>query len=79
MTEQDSPQENAMARRKAWIFTAGDRPRLSAFLAGGVQRKRFLRYWLHDNIWNGLHLLGHFSLKLLPMDVVSALGARLGR
>lgn len=79
MTEQNSPQENAMARRKAWIFTAGDRPRLSAFLAGGVQRKRFLRYWLHDNIWNGLHLLGHFSLKLLPMDVVSALGARLGR
>lgn len=79
MTEQSPPQDKAMTRRKAWIFAAGDRPGLSAFLAGGVQRKHFLRYWIHDNIWNGLHLLGHFSIKLLPMDIASGLGARLGR
>lgn len=79
MMEQDPPQNGAMTRRKAWIFATGDRPGLSAFLAGGAQRQHFLRYWINDNIWNALHLLGHFSIKLLPMDVASGLGARLGR
>lgn len=79
MTERGPPREKALARRKAWIFAIGDRPGLATFLAGGAQRRHFLRYWVHDNIWNGLHLLGHFSLKLLPMDIVSALGAVLGR
>lgn len=76
---QDLPQENALTRRKAWIFAAGARPGISAFLTGGTERKRFLRYWIHDNIWNALYLLGHFSIKLLPMDTASALGAWLGR
>lgn len=79
MTNRDRPQGDALARRKAWIFSAGARPGFSAFLSGGMERKRFLRYWIHDTIWDALHLLGHFSIKLLPMDVASALGARLGR
>src|SRR5690606_22283079 len=46
--------------------------------AGGQRRKAFMRYWVQDNLWNAVNLLGHFSIKLLPMDIGSAFGARLG-
>ncbi|MGB3812004.1 MAG: lipid A biosynthesis lauroyl acyltransferase [Shinella sp.] len=77
----DEPPRDAsnLSRRKAWFFTSSDRPGFSAFRAGGSERERFLRYWVKENLWNMAHLLGHYSLKLLPMDKVSALGAALGR
>lgn len=79
MTDQPPRDAGNLSRRKAWFFSSGDRPGLSAFLAGGSERKRFFRYWVRDNLWNAAHLLGHYSLKLIPMDAVSALGAGLGR
>lgn len=77
MTE-ESAKPRPVSRRRAWIFTRHDRPGLRAFLAGGEERKAFLRHWVHDNLWNAANLLGHFSMKLLPMDACSAFGAKLG-
>ena len=65
-------------KRKAWIYSRASAPPLKALFGTGVERKAFVKYWVEDNIWNGLHLLGHFGMKLLPMDACSALGARLG-
>ena len=79
MNDEPPREASNLSRRKAWFFTSGDRPGFSAFRAGGSERERFLRYWVRDNLWNMAHLLGHYSLKLLPMDKVSTLGAALGR
>lgn len=79
MTDQSPRKADSLSRRRAWLFVSGERPALSAFLAGGNDRRRFLRYWVHDNLGNLVDVLGHYALKLLPMDAVSALGARLGR
>lgn len=71
--------EKAMiAKRKAWRFSRPDSPGLRDLLAGGKSRKAFVKYWLTDNVWNGLHLAGHYGMKLMPMDVCSNFGARLG-
>ncbi|WP_246659380.1 hypothetical protein [Rhizobium sp. FY34] len=43
------------------------------------QRRHFLQYWVHDNIWNGINLLVHYGLKLLPMDACTHFGASLGK
>lgn len=66
------------AKRKAWVYQREDAPSLSDFFAGGDRRKRFTRYWFTDNVWNLMHLVGHFGLKVLPMDACSAFGAKLG-
>ena len=79
MTDQPPRKAEGLTRRKAWFFSSGDRPGLSALFAGGEARQRFLTYWVKDNLWNAAHLLGHYSLKLLSMDAVSAFGGWLGR
>lgn len=79
MTDQPPRKAEGLSRRKAWFFSGGDRPGLSALFAGGEARRQFRRYWITDNLWNAAYLLGHYSLKLLPMDAVSAFGAWLGR
>lgn len=73
-----SDEPKPVSRRRAWIFSRADRPGLADFFAGGARRTAFLRYWVQDNLWNAANLLGHFSMKLLPMDACSAFGARLG-
>lgn len=85
MTEQDAPARSAgasakpdIAKRKAWRFSRPDAPGFADFMAGGKARKAFVKYWLNDNVWNGLHLAGHYGMKLMPMDVCSNFGARLG-
>lgn len=77
MTE-DRAKPPSPGRRRAWVYAGRDRPGLRDLFSGGTRRKAFVNYWLRDNIGNALDLLGHFSLKLLPMDMCSAFGARLG-
>ena len=78
MTKDDGAQPAPLPRRKAWLYFRPDSPGIGDFLAGGARRKAFVKYWITDNGWNALHLAGHYSMKLLPMDACSALGARLG-
>ncbi|WP_165220571.1 lysophospholipid acyltransferase family protein [Affinirhizobium pseudoryzae] len=77
MTKADPPP--VLPKRKAWRFVSPSAPRLSALLGDAPERKAFLRYWLTDNIWNGLHLSTFYALRLMPMDLVSRFGAALGR
>ncbi len=78
MATDDKAPDMKAAKRKAWVYAEEQRPAFADWLAGGDRRKRFVRYWFSDNVWNLLHLAGHFGLKLLPMDACSAFGARLG-
>jgi KDO2-lipid IV(A) lauroyltransferase len=78
MSEAEKQPKEAVARRKAWLFSKSDRPGLSDFTAGGARRKAFQKYWVTDNFWNVINLVGHYGIKLLPMDVATAFGARLG-
>jgi len=64
--------------RSVYRYQPPDPPPLRDLLAGGEGRRRFLRYWVTDNLNNLTDLAVHFGLKLLPMDACSALGARLG-
>jgi KDO2-lipid IV(A) lauroyltransferase len=77
MTEADKPP--ALSKRKAWRFVSPSAPRLSALFGDTHQRRAFVRYWITDNIWNGLHLATFYALRLMPMDRVSRAGAALGR
>ena len=67
-----------IAKRKAWRYEAEEAPGLSDLFGGADKRAKFTRYWVRDNFWNGMHLLGHYAMKLLPMDMATAFGARLG-
>lgn len=67
-----------LAKRKAWAYRRPEVPGLSALLGNSQARKAFYRYWIEDNIWNVLNLIGHFGIKLLPMDACSRLGAIFG-
>ena len=78
MTGETKSSKPEAARRKAWIYEEERAPRLGDLFVGGERRRRFYRYWINDNIWNALHLIGHYGLRLLPMDACSAFGARLG-
>lgn len=77
MTEANPPP--ALPKRKAWKFVSPAAPRLSALFGDSHQRRAFIRYWITDNIWNGLHLATFYALRLMPMDMVSRAGATLGR
>ena len=66
------------SKRKAWRYEEQVAPALSDLMAGGDRRKRFIRYWIHDNFWNGMHFAGHYGMKLMPMDSCSNFGAWLG-
>lgn len=68
----------AMAKRKPWIYRRPETPGLTALFRDGKSRSVFIRYWITDNIWNTFDVIGHFAIKLLPMDLCSRLGAMLG-
>jgi KDO2-lipid IV(A) lauroyltransferase len=78
MTDEPGSGNNTPSKRKAWRFVAPEAPPLSFLRGTWEERRQFRKYWLDDNLWNALNLLGHFGLKLLPMDACSRFGARLG-
>ncbi|MBO3759757.1 lipid A biosynthesis lauroyl acyltransferase [Ciceribacter sp. L1K22] len=78
MADEKTPKTIDLAKRKAWVYEKEAAPGLADLFAGGERSGRFFRYWVSDNVWNALHLIGHFGLKLLPMDACSAFGAKLG-
>ena len=67
MTDEKPSAPRPIAKRRAWRFRPPEAPGLDDFMAGGDKRKAFVRYWISDNLWNGLHLIGHFGLKILPV------------
>ncbi|TWF56750.1 lysophospholipid acyltransferase family protein [Neorhizobium alkalisoli] len=77
MAEPES-KEIPLRKRKAWMFSQSEAPRLSALFESPEGRKKFWRYWVKDNLVNGIDLAVHFGLKLIPMDAASNFGAWLG-
>lgn len=65
-------------KRQAWVYEAPPVPPLSDFFRDKPLRQAAFKYHVTDNIQNGLELATHFGLKLLPTDLCSAIGARLG-
>lgn len=78
MTDEKPLATTGIAKRKAWRFRPAEAPGIGDLFAGGAKRRAFLKYWWTDNVWNGLHLACYYGLKLMPMDVCSNFGARLG-
>ncbi len=54
-------------------------PGLAALWRGREARTGFLRHWLGGGIRNGIDLVTHTVLGLLPLDAASAFGARSAR
>lgn len=78
MADEKTPKTPDLAKRKAWVYEKEEAPGAGDLFAGGERSGRFFRYWFSDNVWNALNLIGHFGLKLLPMDLCSKFGAKLG-
>lgn len=80
MTNGDEAGRKAAAsKRKAWTYEPPKAPPFADFLAGGDRRRAFLRYWLNENIDNGIDLFFYFAFMLLPATACSALGGWLGQ
>jgi KDO2-lipid IV(A) lauroyltransferase len=62
-----------------YVYKAPAGPPLSSLFSGSKARKRFLTYWVTDNIQNAADISVHYALKLLPIDWCSEVGAFLGR
>jgi KDO2-lipid IV(A) lauroyltransferase len=69
----------ALTKRKAWRYVEGEAPPLASLFAGGLAGRQARRYWVKDNIVNGIDLAVHFALRLVPMDACSNAGAWIGR
>lgn len=54
------------------------RPPLRAFLGNAEQRRWAVKYWLRDPAVGVVNFAIYFGMRLLPIDVASAVGARLG-
>ena len=78
-TGDETEKGGAATKRKAWTYEPPKAPPFADFLAGGDRRKAFLRYWLYENIDNGIDLFLYFAFMLLPARVCSDLGGWLGR
>ncbi len=64
--------------KSIYVYRPPAAPTLADFRAGGERRKAFWRYYIRDNLNNLVDLSVHFGLKLLPMDLCSAAGAKIG-
>jgi len=73
-----TPEKNPV-KRKAWLHEEQASPSFADFLAGGEARRRFLDFWLYDNLGNGVDLLMFSAFSLLPAGLVSEIGGFLGR
>lgn len=66
-------------KRKAWRYQKAAMPTWRDALRPGQSRKRFFKAWFFNPLSYLSDLFGHFALKLLPVDVCSALGGQLGK
>ncbi len=66
-------------KRGAWNYKKKSLPAISSLLQSSAERRRFFREWISKPFGYFMDLLGHFVLKLLPIDMCSNLGAFLGR
>lgn len=71
--------EKNSIKRGAWKYEKPKLPALSTLFMSQEHRRLFLRAWLIRPIGYAGDFVGHFALKLLPIDVCSDLGAFLGR
>lgn len=55
------------------------RPPLRWLFASGERRQQALQYWIVHTLVGPLNMSIHYSLRLLPIDACSAVGAALGR
>lgn len=71
--------EKDSIKRGAWNYKKKSLPAFSTLFKSSDDRRRFIREWITKPLGYVRDLLGHFALKLLPIDVCSNLGAFLGR
>ncbi len=71
--------EKDSIKRGAWNYKKKSLPAFSTLFQSAVERRRFVREWITKPFGYLLDLIGHFALKLLPIDVCSHVGAFLGR
>jgi len=64
-----------LVTRKAFVWQEEAPPRLADLVAGGEARRRFLRYWVRDQLSDLPKMLSYHMLKLLPTGIASELGA----
>jgi Kdo2-lipid IVA lauroyltransferase/acyltransferase len=69
----------ALTKRKAWRYVESEAPPLASIFSGGIPGRQARRYWLKDNLVNGIDLAVHFFLRVVPLDACSDAGARIGR
>lgn len=65
-------------KRKAWGYQKKKLPSLYDFLSSAQGRRQFFRAWLINPISHISDLVGHYLLKLLPIDISSSTGSWLG-
>ncbi|MDQ0318084.1 KDO2-lipid IV(A) lauroyltransferase [Pararhizobium capsulatum DSM 1112] len=71
--------QNVVAKkRQAWVYEAPPAPPVSDFFRDTERRQAAFKYHVKDNIQNAAEFATHFGLKLLPIDLCSAIGAWLG-
>jgi KDO2-lipid IV(A) lauroyltransferase len=71
--------EKNSIKRRAWKYQKPKLPAVSTLFQSHADRRRFVREWVIKPFGYLLDLIGHFALKLLPIDVCSNVGAFLGR
>jgi len=71
--------EKDSIKRGAWNYKKKRLPAFSSVFKSPAERRRFIREWISKPFGYLMDLIGHFALKLLPIDVCSNLGAFLGR
>jgi Kdo2-lipid IVA lauroyltransferase/acyltransferase len=71
--------EKNSIKRAAWKYEKPKLPALSSLFVSHEHRRLFFRAWLMKPIGYAGDFVGHFALKLLPIDACSDLGAYLGR
>ena len=71
--------EKDSIKRGAWNYKKKSLPAFSSLFKSSAERRLFIREWIRKPFGYLLDLLGHFALKLLPIDVCSNFGAFLGR
>ncbi|MFB9951133.1 lysophospholipid acyltransferase family protein [Rhizobium puerariae] len=76
---EETPPAAGPTKRKAWLYKEAGSPVLADLFAGGDARRRFLDFWLRDNLGNAAEILLFFAFKLLPASLVSKIGSHLGR
>lgn len=64
--------------RRAWIYERPPAPSFADLKAGGDRRATWVRHHVSGNLQQASDIAAHFALRLLPTEICSAVGARLG-